>query len=992
MAVKVNVEERTREIGLRMFNQVSQQKRRFFHGDIDARLMEWAMRDEKLKVQLFRFVDVLPMLETPDQIVGHLREYLGAPGQSFPLIGQWGLNLAAASGIAAKAVAGTVRSKIGGMAKRFIAGSNVQEAADLVERLRGQNMAFTMDILGEVTVSEGEAEGYEKQYLDLIRGMAERAEAWTDIPLIDTAAGKPIPKVNISVKLSSLYSQFEPADPDGTAEAVKARLRPILDLAKGLGAFIHIDMEHYEIKDLTLQIFGEIITEPEYRAWGDIGIALQAYLRECDEDARRLAALVKERGAPVHVRLVKGAYWDYETVVARQRGWPIPVWTEKHNTDACFERVTDFLLASYPHIALAVGSHNIRSIAHAMARAEELGLPQGAVEYQMLYGMGDPLKQAVVDLGQRLRVYVPYGKLIPGMAYLVRRLLENTANESFLRQGFAENISPEELLRNPADLASMPPAHTFEPDRMAFSNVPERDFSREEHRELARQALSKVRQQFDRHYPLIIGGKEVSTEREIKSLNPSRPSEVVGRTASAGENEARMAIEAAKEAFPAWRDTPGEKRAEYLFRAADIAEEERDELAAWEVYEVGKNWREADADVCETIDYMRYYGQEMVRLAAPRRLGSIPGEVNDCYYQPKGVAVIIPPWNFPMAICAGMSTAAIVTGNATIIKPASQSPVIAAKLVDILRRGGLPDGVVNYLPGPGSEIGDFIVTHPDVALIAFTGSREVGCRIYKLAAEVQPGQDHLKKVIAEMGGKNAIIVDSDADIDQAVLGTIQSAFGYQGQKCSAASRVIVLEPVYDQFLARLVEAARSLHIGPADDPANCMGPVIDAAAMRSILKYIEIGRSEAKLVLPPARLAGEDIAEGYFIGPTIFTDVPPSATIAQEEIFGPVLAVIKASDVDEALKIALGVQYRLTGGIYSRSPANIARAREQFRVGNLYINRKITGAIVARQPFGGFKMSGTDSKAGGPDYLLHFMDPRTVTENTLRRGFAPEEE
>jgi RHH-type proline utilization regulon transcriptional repressor/proline dehydrogenase/delta 1-pyrroline-5-carboxylate dehydrogenase len=450
-----------------------------------------------------------------------------------------------------------------------------------------------------------------------------------------------------------------------------------------------------------------------------------------------------------------------------------------------------------------------------------------------------------------------------------------------------------------------------------------------------------------------------------------------------------MAVESAKKAFPAWRDTDPQERAECLCRAARIMEQERDELAAWQVFEVGKNWREADADVCETIDYLNYYASEMVRLAKPRRLGPVAGETNDLFYEPKGIALVIPPWNFPMAICAGMTTAAVVAGNTVILKPASQSPIIAAKFVDIMMRAGLPAGVINFLPGPGSEIGDYIVQSPDIHMIAFTGSREIGCRINRLAADVVPGQKHLKKVIAEMGGKNAIIVDSDADLDEAVVETVRAAFGYQGQKCSACSRVIVLEPAYDTFLARLVEAARSINIGMPEEPGNFMGPVVDSGAYKGILKYIEIGKSEAKLAL---QRDVSHLGDGFFISPTIFADVPPTSTIAQEEIFGPVLAVIKAKNLDEALEIALGTDYSLTGGIFSRSPANIARARQEFRVGNLYINRKNTGAIVARQPFGGFKMSGIGSKAGGPDYLLQFVDPRTVTENTLRRGFAPEED
>jgi RHH-type proline utilization regulon transcriptional repressor/proline dehydrogenase/delta 1-pyrroline-5-carboxylate dehydrogenase len=412
----------------------------------------------------------------------------------------------------------------------------------------------------------------------------------------------------------------------------------------------------------------------------------------------------------------------------------------------------------------------------------------------------------------------------------------------------------------------------------------------------------------------------------------------------------------------------------------------RFELAAWEVYECAKQWREADADVAESIDYCAYYAREMRCLAQPLHR-DLPGEDNCYFYEPRGVAVVIAPWNFPMAILCGMTTAALVAGNTVIMKPAEQSSVIAAHLMNILQEAGIPPGVVNYLPGVGEEIGPMLVSHPDVALLAFTGSRQVGLLINRQAAEMAPGQDHVKRVIAEMGGKNAIIIDEDADLDEAVHGVVHSAFVYQGQKCSACSRAIALEGIHDLFLNRLIEATRSLKIGPAEDPGALVGPLIDEAARRRVLEAIERGKREARLVY--AGEVGPLAQEGPYVGPHIFADVPPDAFLAQEEIFGPVLAVMKARDLDHALEIANGTAYALTGGVYSRSPDHIARIKRAFRVGNLYINRKITGALVDRQPFGGYKLSGIGSKAGSPDYLLQFLIPRTITENTMRRGFAP---
>jgi len=520
-----------------------------------------------------------------------------------------------------------------------------------------------------------------------------------------------------------------------------------------------------------------------------------------------------------------------------------------------------------------------------------------------------------------------------------------------------------------------------------FHHVPEADFSKEAYRQRMQSALDKVRAQFGRHYPLFIGGREVDTAEKIRSENPADFAQTVGTLAKADLAEAEQAVEAAARVYPDWSRRSAEERAAFLFKAADILERDRFEHAAWQVFEVGKVWREADADVCEAIDYLRYYGHEMIRLGRPRITEPLPGEINEYGYWPRGVALTVAPWNFPLAILLGMTSAAVVTGNCAIMKPSGQSSVIAAKLMEVFREAGLPPGVLNFLPGPGGKIGRHLVSHPKVDLIAFTGSRKVGLGINQAAAEPHPELKGIRKVIAELGGKNAIIIDESADPDEAVAGTVVSAFGFGGQKCSACSRVIVLEDVYDTFLERLVECARSILIGPPEEPGTQLGPVIDRSALESIQGYIEKGRQEAREALCVD--TSELRRKGYFLGPTIFAEVPPDAAVAQEEIFGPVLSVIKVRTFAEALQVANGTDYALTGGLYSRSPANIERVKREMEVGNLYINRKITGAIVQRQPFGGFKLSGIGSKAGGPDYLVQFMIPRTRTENVMRHGFAP---
>jgi RHH-type transcriptional regulator, proline utilization regulon repressor / proline dehydrogenase / delta 1-pyrroline-5-carboxylate dehydrogenase len=527
-------------------------------------------------------------------------------------------------------------------------------------------------------------------------------------------------------------------------------------------------------------------------------------------------------------------------------------------------------------------------------------------------------------------------------------------------------------------------------EQSAFGNEPETDFARAESREAMREALATVRARLSERVPLVIGGKRREGAETLVRPNPARVSEVVAHVALASASQAVEAVTAAARAFPAWRDTPAEERARVLFRAAGAARRRRFELAAWEVYEVGKPWREADADVAEAIDFLEFYGREMLRLAVPRRR-DVPGERNEYFYEPRGVAAVIAPWNFPLAILTGMTAAALVTGNTVVMKPAEQSSVIGLRLMELFEEAGLPAGVLNLLPGRGEEVGPPLVTHPEVALIAFTGSKAVGLAINIQAAQAsaEPGSREIKRVLAELGGKNAILIDDDADLDEAVPGVLASGFGYQGQKCSAASRVIVHEAVYEAFTKRLAEAALSLRVGAPEDPGATIGPVVDAEARDRIRRYLEIGRRDGRV------LAALDISAleeaGYFVPPTLFADVPVSSPLWQEEVFGPVMAMLPARSFEAALEMANDSLYALTGGLYSRSPAHILQARREFRVGNLYINRKITGAMVDRQPFGGFRMSGIGSKAGGPDYLLQFVIPRTITESTLRRGFAADE-
>jgi len=769
-------------------------------------------------------------------------------------------------------------------------------------------------------------------------------------------------------------------------------------------------MESYAHKNVTLELFKRIFADREFKDWPHIGIVIQAYLRDSEIDLRNLIEWGRARGTRFAVRLVKGAYWDHETIKAGQNAWNCPVYSQKPESDANFEALTRLLLENESIVTAAFGSHNVRSIAHAQAFADDLGIDRSRFEFQLLYGMGGPIKRALVEMGYRVREYCPVGELLPGMSYFVRRLLENTSNEGFLRAKFAENLSEDELLRDPRELLRksrngvLPrsnnltthamkdshPSHSCSldtPPGDTYENAPLTNFAQPENQDKMRKALSEMRTRLGKEYPLVINGEKIFTGKTIASINPSSPGDVVGAVAEAGIAEAEQAVKAARDAFEKWRWTPFEQRAQLLERAAAIMDRRRFELSALEVFEVGKPWAEADGDIREAIDFCLFYAQQMRLIGRPRLTQHVPGEESYYHYWPRGVAFVIAPWNFPLAILCGMTTAALVTGNTVIMKPAEQSAVCGAMLMEILEEAGVPPGVLNYLPGKGSVMGAHLVDHRDVDLIAFTGSREVGLRIWQSAGITQPGQRELKRVVCEMGGKNAIIVDADADLDEAIVDCTYSAFGYQGQKCSALSRLILLEENYDRVMERLLKAAASVRVGNPEEPGITVGPVIDEAAYNRILDYIQIGKSEATLAYQR-----EDVpAKGFFIPPTIFSDVKPNMRIAREEIFGPVVSVLKVRDLDEAIAVANGTDYALTAGFFSRSPANIERAKAQIEAGNVYINRSCTGAVVGRHPFGGFKMSGGGTKAGGADYLLQFLVPRVVTENITRHGFAPEQ-
>jgi RHH-type proline utilization regulon transcriptional repressor/proline dehydrogenase/delta 1-pyrroline-5-carboxylate dehydrogenase len=965
------MEEEIRELARRLLEAAERREPvAFTPGWWQERLLDWASGDPDFRVKLLRFVDVLPSLRSSAAVADHVRQYFR---DDSPALVQVGAQLAAPA-VFRPVVSRVVRESVFAMAHRFIAGERPEQAVLRLRQLAREGVGYTVDLLGEAVLSDTEAGVFAERYADLTRVLAR------DCPGQGDGLWAGVPPVNVSVKLSALCAHFEPAAPEYVSSAVRSRLLPLLRLAREQGALINVDMEQYVLRDLTQRVFADAVLDPDLRDFEGVGIVVQAYLKTAEHSIRFLRALAEERGAPITVRLVKGAYWEEERIIADQNCWPVPVYEDKQATDFSFERCTDLLLDAWPHLRPAFGSHNPRSIAQAIVKSRSRGL-EAAVEFQMLFGMAETLREAVADQGFRTRVYVPVGAVIPGMAYLVRRLLENTSNQSwFVKESL--DVPAEEIIAAPVPAA---PAEPASPPEAGFRNAPLAAYHEAETRRRQQEALSELLPAFGRVQPLLLGHDHVSDRPLLDVHSPAVPSMLLGRVARASSKDVDVAVEAALEGFEDWRSRGVSERAAILRKAAGLMEERRFALAALMVFESAKPWREADGDVAEACDYLRYYADQAERLMRPEPLGPVMGEENVYLREPRGVAAVIAPWNFPLAIITGMASGALAAGNSAILKPAEQSPLIAAKLVEALREAGVPPAVVQYLPGPGSEVGRALVEHPGVATIAFTGSKEVGLGIIAAASQVRPGQRDVKRVIAEMGGKNAVIIDEDADLDQAVAGVLASAFGYAGQKCSACSRLIVVGSAYAEVEARLGAAIESLIVGPPTNPATVVPPVISDEARRRIEGYIEEGKRTARL-LAQARVPD---LEGHYVAPSAFTDVDPRGRLARDEIFGPVLSVFGVGDMESALELALDSEFALTGGLYSRNPRNIELARRAFRVGNLYINRKITGAVVGRQAFGGLMMSGVGDKAGGPDYLLQFLSPRTISENTTRRGFAP---
>ena len=955
---RVDVEARTQQLGHALLAAAD----RYRPGPAE-RVQDWllthAVADDRFRSRLLRYLDVLASLDHDQSGAEAKRlaaEYFGADFPELPRPLRWFLRIARDERLPARFVGESARRSAALFARRFITRPGRETVRATTELLAKRDRVPSFDLLGEAVLSEREAEQYLARYLELIAQLGE-----------DPAAGAftrgEVYALQVSLKLSSLTSHFSPVDPEGTIARVRPPLEAIVEAAERAGVGITVDMEQFAYRDLTWELFRRSFARGErFGGWPGAGIVLQAYLRAAEEHADALVAFARERGTPFQVRLVKGAYWDYETIVADAARWLPPVWTEKAATDAAFERVLATLVAAHPALRLAVGSHNARAHARAEALAEAAALPRNAVEHQTLFRTAEGTSQALAGLGWVARDYVPVGELLPGMAYLVRRVLENSSQAGVLLQS-RSGVTPQELLRPPPEREPSPVRPAPAP-LGAFARAPEARWFDPAFRDAFERALETTRAAWGERFPLRAGDEPLPAAEELTVRSPSHPDgDPVGVAALAGAEEARRAAKVARAGAARWAAMPAADRAAVLRRAADLLEQRGHEFAAWVVHEGGRDRADAWTEVEEAIDYLRYYADAAEQLFAGfgDRIAA------------RGVVAVIPPWNFSIAIPCGMTVAALACGNAAILKPAEQTPLIGQRLVGLLHEAGVPRDALVGLPGRGETAGAALAEGAEVDMIAFTGSRGVGSYLHEAVSAVDPdGDSVVKALVAELGGKNPVLVFADADPDEVVEAVVASAFGHANQKCSAASCILVEEPIFEALRDRLIEAARSLKVGPADAPGTQLNPIIDREAYERLQADAATARLECDVLLD----AFETPDGGLTAGPLV-VQIPASraleARTTTQELFGPIIALIPFATETEAYRVANGTAYGLTAGVFSRSPATIERAARALQAGTVYVNRKTTGARVGVEPFGGMRMSGTGPKAGGLDYLWAFV-------------------
>lgn len=1014
-----SIERRIVEIGMEIFERAVEASPRAWQRDWWLEQMTRVVdSDARLKAAVFQFVDCLPTLADDAAIARHLWEYLTARQAPIPRCGAWILDCARRGGPLAGLVGRCAHIGARMMAGRFVTGHDAASTFRTLQQLRHNGLAFTLDVLGESTTSHERADAYVKTYLDLMTDLCPLTAGWPAAPILDDTDFGPQPRVNISIKLTGLDPHFDPICPEASIEAVCRRLRPLLRCARELSAFLNIDIESFKHRTLTFDLFESVLSEPEFRDFPDVGIVVQAYLRDGEHDLARMIDFARRRGTRFAVRLVKGAYWDSETTFAVRNATPPPVWTRKWESDACYERMARDLLEARQWIRPCFASHNVRTIAAVMGWAERLGAAPTGYEFQMLYGMGDPLKQAVARMGRCVRVYAPCGDMIPGMAYLIRRLLENTSNDSFLKQGFRDRTMYDRRLADPASArpssAPLPRLHYSDPPDdpaplgRVFRHTPRWGFVLREQRERMMAALKSNPQPGHEHV-LLIAGQPVSTESRFNVVNPARPSEVLAVVHLAGVPEADMATAAAVRAWPTWRDQPAMDRCRALAKWADVMEQARAELAAALVKQVGMLWREADAEIAAAIDYVRLHAQiAEVWCDGVRRRG-VPGEDNVTRWSPKGVCVIVSDIASPLAFMIGTASAAIAAGNVVIAVFPAQVAASARHVLHLATEAGTPFGVLTGLPVGDESVALHLAQHGDVRLVAAAGSGRTCQTLHTASTIIRTGQRRMRTCLMEWHGDAAMIIDDDADVDAAVGGALQSAFRFAGQARDVVNHVIAVGRVYETFVARLREAIGSLRVGDPADPTTHIGPVIDATSRDVLQTFIEreerAGRALGRGRCPIGS------ADGYFVEPILLSGSRATATggvrhgpdghadvSVHPEAKGPLLWLSRAESFQDAVRWVNDLPGARIAGVYSRSPMNIEQARRLLDVSTLFINRPTIGGEVDRHPLGASSVGGGEIartfaggiRLGDSRFLLNFFDARTVSENTLRHGFAPD--
>ena len=953
--------------------QHSQANSLFKQKDWYQKILVWTMKNQKLKTSLFRFIDVLPNLSTNEQFLSHWKEYFKDQELGFITSGL--------AKLSPSLFVSSVKKQLISVAKIFITGEDNSSAFKVISKNWEKNLAFSIDLLGEDILSKKEALIYQKSYLELIQELSQQKWPYNESLKKDSFSQEAV--ANLSIKVSSLFSQTKEEAWDYSKKQIKNRLRPLLQVAIEKKTFINWDMEYYKYKDLYLEIFKELLLEEDFKNYPHFGIVVQAYLKDSLEDLKNLIDFARLRGQKFQIRLVKGAYWDSEVLLAQQKNWPVPVWTHKAETDLNYEKALDRLFEATEEVKIAIATHNIRSLAYGLVHYDKK--PSAQLEIQFLYGMLEPLALFLARKGYLCRIYCTVGQLIPGMSYFVRRLLENSSNQSFVLNSMIKNTAPEKLLAKALTPNRDKPPKS--PQLETFYNYPEPDFSQAKNRKAFQEALDHWKTRFPLEVPLILNGKAFKSEELFERENPSQPDQIISRTFFASTDLTKKAIQDSQEFFPTWKATSPAQRISYLTRTAQLLKERFFYLASLQVFEVGKTWLEACRDICEAIDFCSYYALSYKKLSQPALTDKVLGEESFLSYEPKGPAGIIAPWNFPLAILTGMTVAPLVCGNTVLIKPAEQSSGTAYELVKILLAAGFPKQSLAFLPGRGELVGAELVKNPQVPIISFTGSFEVGKQIIESTKKISKQHKEFKTSVVEMGGKNAIIIDSSADLDEAIAGVLYSAFAFQGQKCSACSRLIILEDIYPLFRERFLPALASLLIKKPEDPSAFLGPLVDKTAFEKMKSFVKSQKAQLLFPKNPEEIFKEP---GYFMSPLLYLSDSLDAPLMQEELFAPVLACYKVKNIQQAFEALNKSRFALTAGLYSRHPGNIESFKSQVEAGNLYINRSCTGAIVKRHPFGGRKMSGLGSKTGGEDYLKQFLHAKVSTENQIRRGFSPE--